>query len=112
MAATVTFTATIPAERGSDYKDSAQGVTTRTSGTMPYVAVVFGDSETWHKSFAAAHKAATSRQHTWRTGKPGTVVPCYPTKINGKLGDWTPEVDGWGDIPASAFTELVAAKRG
>ena len=77
---------------------------TRTTGTMPYVAYAGG---TWHKTFASAHKAATDRYHA-----PGTkVVPVLPTAIIGKLGDWTPEVDGWGDIPASAFTELVANKR-
>lgn len=100
MAATVTFTAT------------HEGRTcTRTSGTMAYVAVTLGSQEQWHKSFAAAHKAAVSRTQTYRTGKPAVVVPCYPTAINGKMGDWTPETDGWGDIPASAFTELVAAKQ-
>ncbi len=97
--ATITFTAT---HEGETY--------TRTSGTMPYVAITVGSQVQWHKSFAAAHKAAVSRTQTYYTNRPAAVVPCAPTAINGKLGDWTPEVDGWGDIPASAFAELVAAK--
>lgn len=101
MSATITFTATL---NGETFE--------RTSGTMPYVAVSVGSQVQWHKSFAAAHKAAVSRTQTYSTGVPAEVIPALPTKINGKLGDWTPEVDGWGDIPASAFTELVAAKRG
>jgi hypothetical protein len=99
MSATITFTAT---HEGETY--------TRTSGTMPYVAITVGSQVQWHKSFASAHKAAVSRTQTYRTGVPATVIPAVPTAINGKLGDWTPEVDGWGDIPASAFTELVADK--
>lgn len=96
MAAKIEFTAQVPGTEDAPI--------TRSSGTMPYVAYAGG---TWHKSFASAHKAATDRYHA-----PGTkVYPVLPTKITGKLGDWTPEVDGWGDIPASAFTELVAAKR-
>ncbi|AYD82085.1 hypothetical protein I5G60_gp93 [Mycobacterium phage Saguaro] len=98
--ATVTFTAT---HNGETF--------TRTSGTMPYVAVTVGSQVQWHKSFAAAHKAAVSRVQTYSTGVPADVVPVTPTAINGNLGDWTPEVDGWGDIPAEAFAELVAAKR-
>lgn len=100
MAAKIEFTAT------------HDGTTeTRTSGTMPYVAAVFGVGVTWHKSIAAAHKAAKSGQHIHNNPAGGVVVPAIPTAIVGKLGDWTPEVDGWGDIPASAFTELVAAKK-
>ena len=69
----------------------------------------------WHKTVAAAYTAA-------RTGYTGKVAATHggtadvllvvPTAIKGKLGDWHPEVNGWGDIPASAFTELVAAKVG
>lgn len=99
MSATVTFTAE---HNGQTY--------TRTSGTMPYVAITVGSQVQWHKSFAAAHKAATSRTQTYATGVPAEVVPVVPTAIQGKLGDWHPEVDGWGDIPAAAFAELVAAK--
>lgn len=98
--ATITFTGT---HNGETF--------TRTSGTMPYVAISVGSQVIWHKSFAAAHKAAVSRQQTWSTGKPAEVVPVIPTAINGKI---TAEdfAEGWGDIPASAFTELVAAKLG
>jgi hypothetical protein len=97
--ATITFTAT----------NQATGeVATRSSGTMPYTHAVFGTGVTWHKSMASAFKAATSRQHD----SSGTVVPAVPTAINGKLGDWTPEVDGWGEIPAEAFAELATVKRG
>ncbi|UJQ86619.1 hypothetical protein SEA_PENGUINLOVER67_97 [Mycobacterium phage PenguinLover67] len=98
--ATITFTGT---HEGETF--------TRTSGTMPYVAISVGSQVIWHKSFAAAHKAAVSRQQTWKTGKPAEVVPVIPTAINGKI---TAEdfAEGWGDIPASAFTELVAAKLG
>jgi hypothetical protein len=98
--ATVTFTAVHP---------TTGETVTRSSGTMPYVAVVFGDGLTWHKTFAAARLAAKSSQHTWKSGRIGKVVLATPTAINGKI-----EADefsgGWGDIPASAFTELVAAK--
>lgn len=93
MSAQIEFSATLPDGR----------VVTRTSGTMPYVATVGG--VTWHKTFAAAYKSAASPR-----GAYGPVIPVIPTKIKGKLGDWTPHIDGWGDIPASAFTELVAAK--
>lgn len=98
--ATVTFTAIVPAT-GEAFS--------RTSGTMAYVAISVGSQVIWHKSFAAAHKAATSRQQTYRTGVPATVIPAVPTALNGKV---TAEMfaDGWGDIPASAFTELVEAK--
>lgn len=93
---TVTFTA--------EY----QGETfTRTTGSMPYVAITVGSQVIWHKSLEAAHRAATSRQQTWNTNKPADVVPVTPAAINGKLGDWTPHIDGWGDIPASAFAALV-----
>lgn len=93
MAAQIEFTAT-----------EADGtVHTRTSGTMPYVAFAGG---TWHKSYAAAVKASTDRYHAAGT----KVIAVVPTKIVGKLGDWTPQLDGWGDIPASAFTALVEAK--
>lgn len=37
-------------------------------------------------------------------------MPVTPTAIKGKLGEWMPDIDGWGEIPASAFAELVAAK--
>lgn len=96
--ATITFTAT---HEGETF--------TRTSGTMPYVAITVGSQVQWHKSFAAAHKAAVSRTQTWKTGKPAAVVPAYPTAINGKVNaeDFA---EGWGDIPASAFTELLALK--
>ncbi|APQ42353.1 hypothetical protein PBI_RICH_95 [Mycobacterium phage Rich] len=96
MAAKIEFTAQIPGTEDAPV--------TRTSGTMPYVATV--DGVTWHKSFASAYKAAQGRQF----GPGATVYPVLPTAIKGKLGDWTPEIDGWGEIPASAFTELVAAK--
>ena len=99
MSATVTF---IAEHDGQTY--------TRTSGTMPYVAITVGSQVQWHKSFAAAHKAATSRTQTYATGVPAEVVPVAVSSIQGKLGDWHPEVDGWGDIPAAAFAALVAAK--
>ena len=99
--ATITFTAE---HDGQTY--------TRTSGTMPYVAITVGSQVQWHKTMASAYKAATSRTQTYYTGVPATVVPVVPAAINGKLGDWHPEVDGWGDIPAAAFAELVAAKNG
>lgn len=98
--ATITFTATHDGE-----------TFTRTSGTMPYVAITVGSQVQWHKSFAAAHKAAVSRTQTWKTGVPATVVPAFPTAINGKI-DGSEFTEGWGDIPASAFTELVEAKLG
>lgn len=101
MSATVTFTAE---HDGQTY--------TRTSGTMPYVAITVGSQVQWHKSFAAAHKAATSRTQTYATGVPAAVVPVAVSSVQGKLGDWHPEVDGWGDIPAAAFAEAVAAKNG
>jgi hypothetical protein len=86
-------------------------VVTRTSGTMPYVAITDGDTLIWHQSLAAAHKAATSRQQTWKSGVPAKVIPVTMTAIIGKMNNWAPEVNGWGEIPAEAFTELVAAKR-
>ncbi|AHJ88400.1 hypothetical protein Hosp_095 [Mycobacterium phage Hosp] len=93
--ATITFTAQIPGTENAPV--------TRTSGTMPYVATVEG--VTWHKTFAAAYAAAKGRQHA-----PGAkVYPVVPTAINGKI-DGTEFTEGWGDIPAEAFTELVAAK--
>lgn len=100
--ATITFTAVDPQD-GKAY--------TRTSGTMPYVAAVFGDSFTWHKTFASAYKAAQSRQHTWKSGKPGTVVEALPTAINGKIAADFAE-GGWGDIPEATLAPLVAAKLG
>ena len=99
--ATITFTAT--EADGTEH--------TRTSGTMPYVAISVGSQVIWHKSFAAAYKAAASRQQTWRTGKVAEVIPAYPTKINGKI-DADTFAEGWGDIPASAFEALVAEKLG
>lgn len=99
--ATITFTAT--EADGTEH--------TRTSGTMPYVAISVGSQVIWHKSFAAAYKAASSRQQTWRTGKVAEVIPAYPTKINGKI-DADTFAEGWGDIPASAFEALVAEKLG
>lgn len=98
--ATVTFTAIDPAT-GEAF--------TRTSGTMPYVAITIGSQVIWHKSFAAAYKATTSRQQTYRTGVPAVVVPAVPTAINGKITAET-FAEGWGDIPAAAFADLVAAK--
>jgi len=83
---------------------------TRTTGTMPYVAVTVGSQVQWHKSMEAAQQAAVSKTQTYRTGVPATIVPARPTAIKGKLGDWTPHIDGWGEIPAEAFAELVAAK--
>lgn len=101
MAAQIEFTAALP-----------DGTTvTRTSGTMPYVAITYGSQIQWHKTMAAAMKAAVSRAQTYRTGAPAKVIPVTPTAIKGKLGTWTPHIDGWGDIPASAFTALVEAKR-
>jgi hypothetical protein len=100
--ATVTFTAILP---------SGEAVT-RTSGTMPYVAISVGSQIIWHKSFAAAHKAATSRQQTWNTnGVPAQVIPALPTAINGKI-DADFAQGGWGDIPESALQLLVEAKLG
>ena len=98
--ATITFTATDP-KTGETY--------TRTSGTMPYVAVSVGSQVQWHKTFAAAHKAAVSKVQTWQTGKPADVIPAVPTAINGKI-DADDFAEGWGDIPAEAFAELVAEK--
>lgn len=89
----------------------ADGTThTRTSGTMPYVAVTVGSQVQWHKSLASAEQAAVSKGQTYRTGVPATIVPATPTAIKGKLGDWTPHIDGWGEIAPEAFAELVAAK--
>lgn len=110
MAAQIEFTATLP-----------DGTTeTRTTGTMPYIAasiIVLGDGSatvySWHKTADAAHKAArtgyTAKVAANRGGK-AAVVPVVPTAIKGKLGTWEPHVKGWGDIPAEAFTDLVAAK--
>jgi Xaa-Pro aminopeptidase len=89
----------------------ADGTThTRSSGTMPYVAVTVGSQVQWHKSMEAAQQAAVSRTQTWKTGVPATIIPATPTAIKGKLGDWTPHIDGWGEIAPEAFAELVAAK--
>jgi hypothetical protein len=97
--ASVTFTAILP---------DGQAVT-RSSGTMPYVAISYGSQVIWHKSFAAAYKAATSRQQTYKTGVPAQVIPALPTAISGKITAET-FAEGWGDIPAAHFAELVAAK--
>lgn len=93
--ATITFTATTPEGE----------IVTRTSGTMPYVAYAGG---TWHKSFAAAHKAATDRYHAVGT----QVVPVLPTAINGKVDDRLREIatTGWGDIPAATIAALIEDK--
>ncbi|AGT14004.1 hypothetical protein PHELEMICH_90 [Mycobacterium phage Phelemich] len=99
MAAKIEFTAV---HEGHTY--------TRTSGTMPYVAITVGSQVQWHKTMASAAKASTSREQTYSTGVPATIVPVKPTAIKGKLGEWMPDIDGWGEIPASAFAELVAAK--
>lgn len=98
--ATITFSATDPSD----------GVTvTRSTSSMPYVAAVFGVGVTWHKTFAAAYKAAASRQHTWKTGVTATVVPAIPTAINGKLpADFAK--GGWGDIPEATLVALIEAK--
>lgn len=96
-----------------DFTATHEGHTaTRSSGTMPYVAAVFGVGVTWHKSFAAAHKAARSGQHTWNNPAGGTVVPAVPVKFNGKATHRWPETatEGWGDIPASVMAELLADK--
>lgn len=86
---------------------TAEGETvTRTSGTMPYVAYAGG---TWHKSFAAAHKAATDRYHA-----PGTkVIPVYPTAVNGKVtAEDVAEIaeHGWGDIDRERLLAVYQAK--
>ena len=105
MAVNIEFTAT--AQDGTK--------ATRISPSMPYVAALMVQGEdghwgaySWHKSFAAAHKAANGA-HPARVYPVREVVPVVPTAIKGKVTE-AMFADGWGDIPASAFTELVAAK--
>ncbi|AYP70082.1 hypothetical protein I5G62_gp96 [Mycobacterium phage CRB2] len=100
--ATITFTAI---HDGETY--------TRTSGTMPYVAITVGSQVQWHKSFAAAHKAAVSRTQTWSTGKPAEVIPAYPTAVNGKVtAEDVAEIaeHGWGDIEKERLLAVYQAK--
>ncbi|WYA78746.1 hypothetical protein Vic_00089 [Mycolicibacterium phage Vic9] len=110
MAAKFTFTVDLP-----------NGETeTRTSGTMPYIAatiIVQADGEafvhTWHKSSLAAEANARTgygAKRAQQLGGQAIVVPVRITAVAGKLGDWHPEVDGWGEIAPEAFAEVVAAK--
>ncbi|AUX82294.1 hypothetical protein SEA_ITSYBITSY1_89 [Mycobacterium phage ItsyBitsy1] len=110
MAAKFTFTVDLP-----------NGETvTRTSGTMPYIAatiIVAADGEafvhTWHKSSLAAEANARTgygAKRAQQLGGQAIVVPVRITAVSGKLGDWHPEVDGWGEIAPEAFAEVVAAK--
>jgi hypothetical protein len=112
--ATVTFTATAP--NGVEF--------TRTSPTMPYVAVLMVADKgsdnwgawSWHKTDDAAFKASQSNYHQ---GHHQTkVVQAIPTAINGKVkpgdfADWpvgVPELvaaklaKGGNAAPASPFT--------
>ncbi|AXH69094.1 hypothetical protein SABELLA_92 [Mycobacterium phage Sabella] len=110
MAAKFTFTVDLP--NGE--------VATRTSGTMPYIAatiIVAADGEafvhTWHKSSLAAEANARTgygAKRAQQLGGQAIVVPVRITAVAGKLGDWHPEVDGWGEIAPEAFAEVVAAK--
>ncbi|AKU45290.1 hypothetical protein GODINES_91 [Mycobacterium phage Godines] len=110
MAAKFTFTVDLP--NGE--------VATRTSGTMPYIAatiIVQADGEafvhTWHKSSLAAEANARTgygAKRAQQLGGQAIVVPVRITAVAGKLGDWHPEVDGWGEIAPEAFAEVVAAK--
>lgn len=53
-----------------DFTATHDGETyTRSSGTMPYVAISVGSQVMWHKTFAAAHAAAKGKYQTHRTGK-------------------------------------------
>ncbi|AUX82148.1 hypothetical protein SEA_HOLEINONE_91 [Mycobacterium phage Holeinone] len=110
MAAKFTFTVDLP-----------NGETeTRTSGTMPYIAatiIVQANGEafvhTWHKSSLAAEANARTgygAKRAQQLGGQAIVVPVRITAVAGKLGDWHPEVDGWGEIAPEAFAEVVAAK--
>lgn len=101
--ATFTFTATAP--NGSE--------ATRTTGSMPYVAVLMTADPgkdnwgpySWHKTQAAAVKASQSSAHQ---GRQTEVVPAVPTSVQGKIT--VAEVaDGWGDIPADVLVALVEA---
>lgn len=95
--ATITFTATHP---------TTGETVTRSTGSMDYTHVVFGDSTTWHTSEINAHKAASSRQHTWSSGRTGRVVEAVPTKVNGKVKEG--DFHNW----SAATRALVAAKLG
>lgn len=110
MAASITFTATAPT--GETF--------TRTSPSMPYTHVMMtrgpgqlmGQKEpgnwgpySWHKSAAAAHKAAnSSHMQQWET----TVVEAVPTAVKGTahVGDF-PAANGWQE---DAINALITAK--
>lgn len=98
---TITFTATAP--NGAEF--------TRTSGTMPYVAVLvvsrdgsdWGDYS-WHKTAEAAHKAAATG-YAAKAGYPHRrVVPAVPTSVQGKVH--AGQFDDW----PQGCAELVDAK--
>lgn len=96
---TITFTATAP--NGETF--------TRTSGTMPYTSVLMvADPGTenwapysWHRSEAAAHKAANG---TYVTRYQRRVVPAVPTSVQGKV-----TAGQFADWPAGC-EDLVTAK--
>jgi len=111
MATTVTFAATV-----------GDRTETRTSGTMPYVAVSaivddkgVGAVFSWHKTYAAAHQAARTgytAQVALSNGKRAVVLPATPTKVNGKVTDEFQALatTGWGDIPAEVMAKVIASK--
>lgn len=96
-----------------DFAATHNGETyTRSSGTMPYTHITVGSQVIWHKSYAAAVKAASSRQQTWNTHRNADIVPVIAEKFNGKVSaEWAATAEtGWGEIPAEVMANLLAAK--